>query len=39
MISHLPCCTCGGTGLVNDDHGEGVTCLDCFGTGIDNHGA
>ncbi|WP_171074832.1 hypothetical protein [Nonomuraea basaltis] len=29
------CCTCNGSGL----DGDGDTCRDCHGTGIDNHGA
>jgi hypothetical protein len=36
MTPHYRCCTCGATGLVNDDQGDAVTCLDCDGTGIDN---
>jgi hypothetical protein len=39
VIPHHRCCTCGGAGLVNDDEGGTATCLDCNGTGIDNHGA
>lgn len=33
------CCTCNGTGLVNnpDDALTAATCRDCGGTGIDNH--
>lgn len=27
------CCTCNGSGL----DGDGLTCRDCTGTGIDNH--
>ncbi|MFI6712764.1 hypothetical protein ACIBF7_40430 [Nonomuraea sp. NPDC050478] len=33
-IVRYRCCTCGGTGLTDND-----TCADCYGTGIDNHGA
>ncbi len=29
------CCTCNGTGL----DGDRETCRDCFGSGLDNHGA
>ncbi|MEV4526507.1 hypothetical protein [Streptosporangium sp. NPDC049304] len=29
------CCTCNGTGVT----GDGETCPDCDGIGIDNHGA
>jgi DnaJ-class molecular chaperone len=34
LITHYACCTCGGTGLTDDQ-----TCADCHGSGIDNHGA
>ncbi|WP_268778059.1 hypothetical protein [Sphaerimonospora mesophila] len=37
LVGAFRCCTCGGTGLVNDDHGQAATCRDCDGTGIDNH--
>lgn len=37
MIVRYRCCTCGGTGLVNDDQGDAAICRDCDGTGIDTH--
>ncbi|WP_281356252.1 hypothetical protein [Acrocarpospora macrocephala] len=33
VIIRYRCCTCGGTGLINDDQGDAVTCPDCDGTG------